>query len=376
MMRPLKYLGVLGAVVAAPLAGQQPNVTVQTAVLAESYSFDDGLSFTRVSEQTVPVAVTVGLGRRAAFTVATGFARVDLKSADEGQLASQEISTALDTEFRLSVDVIPGRLVFLATGAAPTGSGTVALEELSVLGALSSDIIGFSATDLGTGGNLGGGFVGVVPVGRMALGIGATFQQSLTYDPVQGQTQNLRPGGEVRVRGGIEGALGPRTYLRVAGIFARRQKDQINGETRNGVGNRYVGYVSLNQAVGRSSVTVYGFDVFRSNPQVEATATGAALLPRGNLLAAGAQFALGLAPRTSVTPRVEFRTSSAAPDTSVTALQRLGSSVRFGVDFRHRVNRDVALVLEGNGLIGDVVQAGNTIDFRGYRAGVHLEITR
>jgi hypothetical protein len=33
-------------------------------------------------------------------------------------------------------------------------------------------------------------------------------------------------------------------------------------------------------------------------------------------------------------------------------------------------------VLEGNGLIGDVVQAGNTIDFRGYRAGVHLEITR
>jgi hypothetical protein len=301
---------------------------------------------------------------------------VDLKSADEGQLASQEISTALDTEFRLSVDVIPGRLVFLATGAAPTGSGTVALEELSVLGALSSDIIGFSATDLGTGGNLGGGFVGVVPVGRMALGIGATFQQSLTYDPVQGQTQNLRPGGEVRVRGGIEGALGPRTYLRVAGIFARRQKDQINGETRNGVGNRYVGYVSLNQAVGRSSVTVYGFDVFRSNPQVEATATGAALLPRGNLLAAGAQFALGLAPRTSVTPRVEFRTSSAAPDTSVTALQRLGSSVRFGVDFRHRVNRDVALVLEGNGLIGDVVQAGNTIDFRGYRAGVHLEITR
>jgi hypothetical protein len=210
----------------------------------------------------------------------------------------------------------------------------------------------------------------------MALGVGATFQQPLKYDPVQGQGDRLRPGGEIRLRGGIEGAVGPRTYLRVAGIFARRQKDEINEATLNGVGNRYVGYVSLNQAVGRSSVTVYGFDVFRSDPQIEPTATGAALLPRGNLLAAGAQFALGVAPSTRVTPRVEFRTSRSAPDATVTDLQRLGSSFRFGIDLRHRVNRNVALVVQGGGLIGDVVQAGTTVDFRGYRAGLHLEVTR
>ena len=73
--------------------------------------------------------------------------------------------------------------------------------------------------------------------------------------------------------------------------------------TQNGVGSRLITYLSLNQGLGAAkSFTLYGFDVLRGQPQLEQTAVGAAVLPRGNLLALGARFDLGLAPATTVSP--------------------------------------------------------------------------
>jgi hypothetical protein len=273
------------------------------------------------------------------------------------------------------VNVVPGRLVLIATGSVPTGTKSVQPEQLAVLGAISSDVIGFSAGSLGSGGTVGGGFIGAVPLGRFALGFGATYKLPLSYQPVLGQDNMLQPGGEIRFRGGLEGALARRTYLRFAGIYARSSPDKVAGTTRHGVGTRLIGYLSLSQGIGSANVTVYGFDVFRGDPQIEQTAAGAAYLPRGNLLAIGGRVDLPLGLRTTVAPVFEYRVSAAAADTSATALQRLGGSVRTGVELRQVFSPRIAALLQGGGVFGNVVQAGDRIGFNGFRVAASLEVS-
>src|SRR5262249_14520496 len=146
-------------------------VSGRTAVIFEGYKFDPGLVFNKVVELTIPVGLTAQLGRFGAFALSTGYAKVDLTTADPSQLSSQSISGLLDTEGRLSINLVPGKLMLLMTGAIPTGTKTVQQEQLPILGALSSDVIGFSAANLGTGGNVGGGLAGAVPIGKFALGL-------------------------------------------------------------------------------------------------------------------------------------------------------------------------------------------------------------
>ncbi len=372
MTRRSVLLVTLASVLVPGALDAQRDITVRSSVVFESYTFDQGLVFDRVSEISVPVAVDIGLGRYGVLTITSGFADVDLSSTD-AQFPDQRLTGALDTEVRLSVNVVPGRLVAVATGAIPTGMKSVRENELSILGALSSDIIGFSTSTLGTGGNVGGGFVGAIPLGQFALGLGATWRQSLTYEPVSGLDEDFRPGGELRVRGGLEGPLGLRTYLRIAGIWAMRQKDEINGRNRNGIGDRVIGYVSVNQAVGAGSLTLYGFDVYRGDPQIEPTATGAAVFPRGNLLAVGGRYSIGLDSRTTVVPRVEYRLSVSARDTADTDLDRAGESFRFGADVRRSLSPKTSLVFRASGAFGEVVQAGRDIGLRGFRVSGQIE---
>ncbi len=380
-MRCARIVGLPALLLAfASTALAQGRWSGRTAVLYESYTFGAGLVFDRVSEMTVPVGLSYDFGRLGNIALSSGYASVDLRSADAIKLANQKLSGPLDTEARLSLNVMQGRVVALLTGALPTGTKTVQQEELSVLGAISSDVVGFAASNLGSGGNLGGGFAAALPLGRWAAGLGATFRQPMSYRPVLGEDDQLKPGTEVRLRAGIEGPLARRTYLRTAAILARTSKDRIAfagvDSTRNGVGNRLITYLSVNQGFQSFSLTAYGFDVLRGDPQIEQTAVGAAILPRGNLFALGGRLDFPLRETTTISPNAEWRTSAAAPDTITTAkLERLGASLRFGVDVRHRLTSSTALVLQGGGTSGHIIQAGSRVNLSGYRVALHLELT-
>lgn len=372
-------VGGLAALLALPgTAWAQGAVgPVRSAVIYEGYSFDAGLVLSKISELTVPLGVDVRLGRMGTLTLSSGYARVSLTSADKTQLPDQQVSGLLDTELRFGFNLIPGKLILLATGALPTGIKTVQQEQLSILGAISSDIIGFSSSTLGSGGSVGGGFAGAVPLGRFALGLGATYKLPLSYQPIIGRSDELKPGAEFRMRGGVEGPLSRTTYVRLAAIFASRQKDQVAAQTQNGVGNRMIEYLAVNQGLGSSQLTLYGFDVYRGSPQVEATAAGAAILPKGNLLALGARFAVPLKSggTSRITPRLEYRVSSAAPDTATATMQRLGSSVRAGMDLQFPLSRSLSTVLQGGYVSGNVVQSGTQVGLHGFRAALQLVLT-
>jgi hypothetical protein len=221
--------------------------------------------------------------------------------------------------------------------------------------------------------------VGAIPVGDMALGLAATYTHSLAYTPVVGQTAEWKPGGEVRVRAGIEGNPGPDTYLRVAGIFATRQKDQIDGSSSGGLGNQIHGYAALNQRIQSSTFTVYFTDSYRSAPQIEATPVGAVRVPKGNLMALGAKVEIPVSREIRVIPQAEYRRLAEAPrdQTGSGALESAGSTVRIGADLKVPLSPGFALVLEGNGLFGHVASMdGGELGVSGFRGGVHLELRR
>lgn len=382
MTRFLAAIAFVATIVGvAPAEGQQAQG--RAAVFFERYTFDSGLTLggmarlDAISEITIPVGITVPLGRFVELALSSGFARVTLERSGA---EDQTLSGGLDTEARLSWQAVPGNLVIFVTGAIPTGVETVTQDELGALSLLASDIIGFSATTLGTGGNVGGGFAGAIPVGRWALGIGGNFREPLSYTPVSEQGGKLRPGRELRLRTGLEGPVGQRSYVRIAGIFAFRAKDELADSTTNGVGNRVMGYVSLDQGVGNATLTVYVFDVFRANPRLEETAVGTGILPRSNLLAGGARLTVPVAPRTTFAPRMEFRNSWAAADGTGSDLRSAGRSLRVGGDLRQELHDRLALVLQAGGVFGFVKQLGDQqlggkIDLSGFRAALHFEVT-
>jgi hypothetical protein len=373
MIRPVAI--VVAAVMAPSFSLSAQQVSVRTASYFERYTFDS-LSFSAVSEFTLPVSLSARLGRWGSFTVSGGYVKVDLESRTAGS-ETQSVSGALDTEARLAVEVLPGRLTLLANGAIPTGIESIESSELSMLAVVSRDIIGFAASDLGTGGYVGTGVAAAVPVGQMALGLAAVYRYQMEYRPIAGEESTLKPGADMRFRAGLEGPVSQRTYLRIAGIAAVRQKDVINNAIANGIGNRLTGYFSLDQGIGRAStLSLYMFDVFRGSPQIEQTAYGAAFLPRGNLLAAGARSAHRLSARTDVVPRLEYRVSHSASDTTTT-LERTGSSLRFGLDLRQRISPRHNIVLSGSYLTGDVQSLAGLrtdVSVRGFRVALLLEV--
>ncbi|MDH3291840.1 MAG: hypothetical protein OEO20_13930 [Gemmatimonadota bacterium] len=372
MSRTALTLGILLAF-GTPHAAAQFPVRVSVSASVEGYSFDQGVVFSKVEEYAFPVGIAVPLGRVGELTISTGYGYVRLWSRDQSQLAHQEISGALDTQARLSWNVIPGRLVAFATTTVPTGVKTVEEQELAVLGVLSSDIIGFQAPSLGSGGSAGGGFGGAVPIGSSwSVGVGGTVRKPFNYVPIVGDGRTLKPGLDIRVRAGVEGSLARRTYLRVAGIFAHQSNDAF-GDSTSGIGNRVIGYLSLNQGIGNGSLTLYAFDVYRGSAQLEQTSIGTAILPRGNLFAAGLHYEFRVTGRLQVGPRAEYRWSAQDAGGDASGLEINGEAFRYGGDVRLQLMQGLAAVLQGSGTTGFLVQGTERIHFRGPRGTLFLE---
>lgn len=157
-------------------------------------------------------------------------------------------------------------------------------------------------------------------------------------------------------------------------MFAARGDDELGGQPTPGVGNRFSGYASFDQGIGLSALTLYVFDLYRAEGGLEQTALGTSFLPRGNIIAAGAQWSYPLTSRVRVTPRAEFRDSRGATELDPDTMEKLGSATRFGLDLRYQFSPRWAAVAQGERLTGSVTRDGTDIDVSGYRLSAHVEI--
>ena len=378
-----RLLGI-GLIVAMGIP-ESGNAQVRThttvATVWESYSFDEGLGFESLSEVSLPVVVGLDIGDRTSFVVSSGYASVTA-SADGGA-ADVTVSGVLDTEARLTLDLVPRRVSLVLSGILPTGVTDVAGDGGPVLGLIAAEALDFSVVRLGSGGGVGGGVIAAIPAGRFALGLAATFNQAQEYAPVD-EGALYKPGAELRLRIGAEGPVGPTTYVRVAGIVSRRGEDSFGGTPQPDPGAQTSLYAAVERGLGGSNLSIYAFGSRRSAPSIEQSAVGLAVLPESRTLVLGAQWGLSVRRSDTFSPSVEFRVSDAAPLEAPAVggsvgsgdLERLGQSLRFGVDYRLMASSRAFVVFQASALTGEVrglETDGPLPGVRGFRAGARLE---
>ena len=363
-------LVVVAVPLGAQLPGDAPNGVARTGLIYESYSFGSGLGLSRASELTVPLTVSHRFGQRLSLDLAGAYASAMLRGSDGTETG---VSGLTDTDIRATVAVVPGRVLLTLVGTLPTGITTLPDSTLPLFGILASDLLGFTTPTFGSGGGITGGVATASRVGSWALGAGASYRYCGSYEPVA-DGGDLKPGNEARARLGAEGPIGAGRYLRVALMYTLSQHDEMTGGSPSVSGDRVLLYSHLSMPVGRSSLSVYGFDMYRMRArELNTTATSVVDVPRGNVLELGARLDHPLSPRANLAPSVELRHELTEQDTG---LAPVGLLVRPGLDLRYRMGGSATLVIDGQFAVGYLDDQGSHVSLTGPRVGAMLEWTR
>jgi hypothetical protein len=347
-----------------------PATVARTGVFFESYSFGTGLAFNRLSEMTVPITVTHHFGSRVTVDVGTAFASASVSHTGGATL---DHSGFVDTDIRATVAVVPGRLLFNVVGTLPTGATAVPDTTIPLFGATATDLLGFTTPTFGSGGGVSAGFASAFKLGqRWAAGTGASYRYGASYTPVENGT-DLVPGGEVRVRVGVEGPFGGGKYFRGAFVYTTTGANDLGNGKRSLIGDRALLYAAMSAPLGRGSLSLYGWEMRRFD--VGTTDTLVVPVPRGNVLALGVRYEHALSPKTTLVPLLEVRHELTGTD-STTSLTLLGYLLRTGTDFRYRLSERALLVVQAQVAFGRLHDEDQDVSLVGPRLGAFIEWSR
>ncbi len=371
MRAPAVALLVVSALATRASAQVSPFGTVaRTGVVFESYSFGTGLAFDRISEMTIPFAVTQRFGSRVVVDLGTAYASAAVREVGAGKTIDH--SGLIDTDIRATVGVIPGRLLLTLVGTLPTGAAEVPDTTIPLFGATATDLLGFTTPGFGSGGGVSFGFASAFKVGQnWAMGTGGSYRYGASYTPVAGGGE-LTPGGEVRVRVGIEGPFGRGKYFRGALIYTTSAANDMSGGGQTVIGDRVLAYGAASMPLGRNNLSLYGWEMRRLRPRGFDT-PGAVSVPRGNVLALGARLERPMSPTVTLVPVLEFRHELTGPTDK---MELLGYLVRTGTDFRYRLSDRATAVLQAQLAFGTLNDDGQSVSVLGPRLGALIEWSR
>ena len=368
MTRARTLLLVL-AVLPAALAAQN-STSARTGVSFESYSFGDGLAFTKISELTIPFVITQRFGNRLTIDVSSAYARASVTEAGGSTI---DYAGLVDTDVRATISVVPGRLMLNLVGTLPTGATEVADTTIPLFGATATDLLGFTTPGFGSGGGFSAGFASAFRMGQSwAVGTGASYRYGASYTPVRGGNE-LTPGGEIRARFGIEGPFGGGKYFRGALIFTTTGANDIGGGQESSIGDRVLAYAALSMPLGRSNFALYVWDMHRLQARNAAAATTIAV-PTGNVIAFGARLDRPLNPQATISPLLEFRHELTGGG-SAGGTVLLGYLGRAGADLRYRLGEHATGVLQAQLAFGKLEDEGTSVSLIGPRLGALIEWT-
>jgi hypothetical protein len=362
-------LGLIGVLAPCVALGQAATTVARAGVYFESYSFGDGLAFSRISEFTIPVSVTQRVGDRLVLDLGTAFASASVAAVGGGTI---EHSGLIDTDLRATIGVIPGKLLISVVGTIPTGATTVPDTTIPLFGATATDLLAFTTPGFGSGGGASAGFATAFKLGsNWAIGAGASYRYGMSYTPLQGGGE-LTPGGEIRARLGFEGPLGAGKYFRGALIYTTTGANDIGSGQESTIGDRVLAYGAASLPLGSSNLSIYGWEMRRLRAR-NSSAPGTIAVPRGNVLALGARLERPLSPKATLVPLVEFRhemTRSAA------SMELLGYLFRTGSDLRYQLSAHATGVIRAQIAFGSLNDEGRSVSIVGPRLGALIEWSR
>jgi len=345
------------------------GTTARSGVVFESYSFGGNLAFDRISEMTIPIGVTQRFGKRVVLDLGTAYASASVRQTDGTTI---DHSGIIDTDIRATIGVIPGRLLFTLVGTLPTGASELPDTTIPLFGATATDLLGFTTPGFGSGGGLSAGFASAFKMGQSwAVGTGASYRYGASYTPVAGGGE-MSPGGEVRARLGLEGPFGGGKYFRGAFVYTTSGANEVSGKGPTLVGDRALAYAAVSMPLGRSNLSLYGWEMRRLRPRGFNT-PGAVSVPRGNVLAFGARLERPMSPKVTLVPVLEFRHELTGPTEKMVLL---GYLVRTGSDIRYRLCGQATAVVQAQLAFGTLNEDGGSVSLFGPRLGVLIEWSR
>jgi hypothetical protein len=367
MRTPAALVVLLGALVTS--ASAQSGTVARTGVFFESYSFGAGLAFDRLSEMTIPIAITQRFGSRVVVDLGTAYASASVRETGGNTI---DHSGLVDTDIRATIGVIPGRLLLTLSGTLPTGAAEVPDTTIPLFGATATDLLGFMTPGFGSGGGFSTGFASAFKLGQnWAVGTGASYRYGASYTPVAGGSE-MSPGGEVRARVGVEGPFGGGKYFRGAFVYTTSGANDMSGGGQTLIGDRALAYAAVSMPLGRNSLALYGWEMRRLRPR-GFDQPGAISMPRGNVLALGARLERPLSPKATLIPLLEFRHELTGPTEKMVLL---GYLVRTGADFRYRLGAQATAVVQAQLAFGQLNDEGQSVSLFGPRLGVLIEWSR
>ena len=367
MRSPAAVLFFLGAL--ATSASAQSGTVARTGVFFESYSFGAGLAFDRISEMTIPIAITQRFGSRFVVALGTAYASASVRESGGNTI---DHSGLVDTDIRATIGVIPGRLLLTLSGTLPTGAAEVPDTTIPLFGVTATDHLGFMTPGFGAGGGFSTGFASAFRVGQSwAVGTGASYRYGASYTPVAGGSE-MSPGGEVRARVGVEGPFGGGKYFRGALIYTTSAANEMVSGQRSVIGDRALAYAAVSMPLGRNSLALYGWEMRRLRPRGY-DQPGAIAVPRGNVLALGTRLERPLSSNVTLVPLLEFRHELTGPTAKMVLL---GYLVRTGTDLRYRLSAQATAVVQAQVAFGTLNDEGESVSLFGPRLGVLIEWSR
>lgn len=247
------------ALLVLPLAVRAEGQLTSSAAAGtafERYSFadPDAIDIETLSLLTVPFGARLELGRRVMLGVTGDWARAVLVHADGEEV---DFAGLTDTEISVSVSLVPGSVALTAVALLPTGSSSMSFDEMIVAGAIAADQLPFRITNWGLGGGAGASLAFTRPIGDWAAGFSVGYVVGRTFEPLEGDAFEYRPGNQFQAAAAIDRVIGTTTKVALQLKYQHYDADQGDGRNLFQTGDRFSAVGSLDFAVGQSSAIVY-----------------------------------------------------------------------------------------------------------------------
>ncbi len=243
----------------ASLFGQQrQSLAVESHFLG--YTFDDGVGAEVANIVLFPVAYRLQ---------ATDAVAVDVYSAvGRGQVEQDgtvfELAGLVDSRVRVSYRASEWANLTVALNL-PSGNSSHDSEEGVVASVLSSDLLGFRETTFGIGLGMTTGIATATRVGEWGLGLGASYRMQGEFEPVADSAIGYQPGNEMRIRAGVDRAVGESGTLSAGVTWQNFSDDQVDGRNLFQAGARVSADLAYAFRAGSTTWSMYAANVWREN---------------------------------------------------------------------------------------------------------------
>jgi hypothetical protein len=366
---------IAATALAAPAVAQSSDAlyarfTALTGWELRGYSFDSGLTATRVSQWRIPVIAVAPVGRKVSVDLYANFASSTLETI----AGTSTLSGLTDTQLRVLYTLQRDRLVASASFNLPTGQRELNNEEFNVAGSVGSNYLSFPVSSVGTGFAATGGVAWAQQAGSWNVGLSGAFRYQGAYTALADSSAGVEytPGSEFRLRAGADRLLGTRTRLLLGLTFSTFSTDEFTGtglvqSGRYKPGPRLIGEFGLARQINRGTLTIVAWDYFRT-----AGDTNSATDPRTeeNVFNIEARWTQPVAPRVQIEPSLGFRQYSLKD-------YRGGRMLNGALGARFGLTESLSAQVVGRFDSGWVYAPGFTItDFTGYGLTVFLRYQR